>query len=175
MTSVRHEICRPLVRSRSRVTSCRCPDNGVNILPLLNISLDRDPLTVIADRTRPLHTASQSVETRQSVSDSPSVRRVVPEKPTAAMATQDPHQPLAELSPNTTSPAKASSSNMTSESIKWNRTDALKDENTAQQNQKQTYVSPSDNILSPVTKKLMGIKDKRFGWVIIWLHQRLES
>jgi hypothetical protein len=70
-------------------------------------------------------------------------------------------QPLAELSPNKTSPTKAS---QTSNHI-FQPSNLLKDENVAQQCQqgKQSYISPSDTIMSPTTKKLSEIKGRRFA------------
>ena len=59
-------------------------------------------------------------------------------------------QPLAELSPNKTS------------SHTFQPNDLLKGENVAQQG-KQSYISPSDTIMSPTTKKLSEIKGRRFG------------
>jgi hypothetical protein len=71
-------------------------------------------------------------------------------------------QPLAELSPNKTSPTKPTSqtSNHT-----FQPNDLLKGENVAQQCKqgKQSYISPSDTIMSPTTKKLSEIKGRRFG------------
>ena len=71
-------------------------------------------------------------------------------------------QPLAELSPNKTSPTKPTrqTSNHT-----FQPNDLLKGENVAQQCQqgKQSYISPSDTIMSPTTKKLSEIKGRRFG------------
>jgi hypothetical protein len=71
-------------------------------------------------------------------------------------------QPLAELSPNKTSPTKPTS--QASDHI-FQPSGLLKDENAAQQYQqsKQSYVSPSDTIMSPTTKKLSEIKGRRFG------------
>jgi hypothetical protein len=44
------------------------------------------------------------------------------------------------------------------------RPEVLKDENANQQEGgKQAYISPSDNIMSPTTKKLSQIKGRRFG------------
>jgi hypothetical protein len=45
------------------------------------------------------------------------------------------------------------------------RPEVLKDENASQQEGggKQAYISPSDNIMSPTTKKLSQIKGRRFG------------
>ena len=71
--------------------------------------------------------------------------------------------PLAELSPNTTSPTKAKTEATASADLKF-RPESLKDENTNQQHQgKQSYISPSDTIMSPTTKKLSEIKGRRFG------------
>ena len=67
-------------------------------------------------------------------------------------------QPLTELSPNTSSPTKA-----TNPDHKF-RPDVLKDENSSTKEQKsQSYVSPSDTIMSPTTKKLSEMKGKRFA------------
>ena len=71
-------------------------------------------------------------------------------------------QPLAELSPNKTSPIKPTS--QTSDHA-FQPNGLLKDENAAHQYQqgKQSYISPSDTIMSPTTKKLSEIKGRRFG------------
>jgi hypothetical protein len=71
-------------------------------------------------------------------------------------------QPLAELSPNKTSPTKPTS--QTSDHT-FQPNGLLKGENAARQCQqgKQSYVSPSDTIMSPTTKKLSEIKGRRFG------------
>jgi hypothetical protein len=68
-------------------------------------------------------------------------------------------QPLAELSPNKTSPTKPTSQ---TSSHTFQPNDLLKGENVAQQG-KQSYISPSDTIMSPTTKKLSEIKGRRFG------------
>jgi hypothetical protein len=72
-------------------------------------------------------------------------------------------QPLAELSPNTTSPTKASHQAAASKDLDF-RAEILMDENTGHQHQqgKQTYISPSDQIMSPTTKKLSELKGRRF-------------
>lgn len=71
-------------------------------------------------------------------------------------------QPLAELSPNKTSPTKPTSQ---TPDHTFQPNGLLKDENAAQQCQqgKQSYISPSDTIMSPTTKKLSEIKGRRFG------------
>jgi hypothetical protein len=71
-------------------------------------------------------------------------------------------QPLAELSPNKTSPTKPTG--QTSDHA-FQPSGLLKDENAARQFQqgKQSYISPSDTIMSPTTKKLSEIKGRRFG------------
>src|SRR3954463_3925265 len=71
-------------------------------------------------------------------------------------------QPLAELSPNKASPTKQASQNSDHTFLP---NDLFKDENAAQQCQqgKQSYISPSDTIMSPTTKKLSEIKGRRFG------------
>jgi hypothetical protein len=79
--------------------------------------------------------------------------------------------PLAELSPNTTSPQRASNQDTALKDLNF-RPEILKNENSNQQQQqllqlqqegeKQTYISPSDQIMSPTTKKLNEIKGRRF-------------
>lgn len=71
-------------------------------------------------------------------------------------------KPLAELSPNKTSPTK---SHYTASSDIKSRAEVIRDENAMQQQDgaKHTYISPSDNIMSPTTKKLSEIKGRRFG------------
>jgi hypothetical protein len=71
-------------------------------------------------------------------------------------------QPLAELSPNKTSPTKPTSQ---PSDHTFQPSGLLKDENVARQCQqgKQSYVSPSDTIMSPTTRKLSEIKGRRFG------------
>ncbi|KIW71191.1 hypothetical protein PV04_03387 [Phialophora macrospora] len=77
--------------------------------------------------------------------------------------------PLAEKSPNTFSPTKATSSGKLSlldekttmprfEPPQLRTTTQVHDQNGASQ----TYISPSDAIRSPTTKKLSEIKGKRF-------------
>jgi Spo12 family len=66
------------------------------------------------------------------------------------------HQPLTELSPNTTSPIKTDSS------TKFTLTDNDTMPTTALE-QSATYISPSDAMLSPTTKKLSEIKGRRFA------------
>lgn len=81
---------------------------------------------------------------------------------------QQQHQPLSELSPNTntTSPTK-SQSTFTASTTHNSRPEVFKDENkntnVERDGAKQTYISPSDTIMSPTTKKLSQIKGRRFA------------
>jgi hypothetical protein len=78
-----------------------------------------------------------------------------------------PAQPLAELSPNTTSPTKQHDKMSTDARFRPESLFKDKDDNAQQrvdgQGEKQTYISPSDNIMSPTTKKLSAIKGRRFA------------
>ncbi|KAL6240439.1 hypothetical protein RBB50_012640 [Rhinocladiella similis] len=75
---------------------------------------------------------------------------------------------LAERSPNTCSPTKSQSPEkiMTKPSIDEKplpRFNFTSQQYTAGHGQNQTYISPSDAIASPTTKKLSAIKGKRFA------------
>lgn len=95
----------------------------------------------------------------------------------APPAQQTKQLPLTELSPNTTSPTKSSS---TTTELKFRAADVVHNNNkntsttyhhhhhnenaaAAAATAEQKYVSPSDHIMSPTTKKLSAIKGKRFG------------
>ncbi|KAJ9647446.1 uncharacterized protein PV06_00159 [Exophiala oligosperma] len=73
---------------------------------------------------------------------------------------------LAERSPNTCSPTKSQSSEKTKQSIDEKampRFNVSAQQYIAGHGQNQTYISPSDAIASPTTKKLSAIKGKRFA------------
>jgi len=90
-------------------------------------------------------------------------KQVFEEKNTAAMSRSG---PLSELSPNTTSPTKSSTatdghkghSSTLSTMRSWGCSQQKHPTTT-------TYISPSDMIMSPTTKKLSEIKGKRFAYV----------
>lgn len=69
--------------------------------------------------------------------------------------------PLSDLSPNTTSPTKSSTEGkvVENELVKMPATAAFPIHNDHTTN----YVSPSDAVMSPTTKKLSEIKGRRFG------------
>lgn len=66
-------------------------------------------------------------------------------------------QPLADLSPNTISPQKSSTQDDLSKQFSKDTMPTTNSEQAA------TYISPSDAMLSPTSKKLSEIKGRRFG------------
>ncbi len=72
-------------------------------------------------------------------------------------STTSSHQPLSELCANTTSPKKSTTSE---ETLKQPAEEKMP---TTQSEQAATYISPSDAMLSPTSKKLSEIKGRRFG------------
>jgi hypothetical protein len=82
-------------------------------------------------------------------------------------------QPLTDISPNTSSPTKSSSSSQQAAEKKTDitsTTDPFAPVNkdampTTRLEQAATYISPSDAMLSPTTKKLSEIKGRRFAGV----------
>ncbi|KIW12472.1 hypothetical protein PV08_09749 [Exophiala spinifera] len=77
---------------------------------------------------------------------------------------------LVERSPNTCSPTKSQSPEKTMTKPSFDekampRFNFAAQQYTAGHGQSQTYISPSDAIASPTTKKLSAIKGKRFAYV----------
>ncbi|KIX10014.1 uncharacterized protein Z518_01095 [Rhinocladiella mackenziei CBS 650.93] len=72
--------------------------------------------------------------------------------------------PLNERSPNTSSPTKSKSAGKMDETFipRFEHHAAPKQMVNPSQNQNRTYISPSDAITSPTTKKLSEIKGRRF-------------
>ncbi|EHY56768.1 hypothetical protein ABEF95_007402 [Exophiala dermatitidis] len=91
-----------------------------------------------------------------------------PTKSSTSTSTSSSNTPLSERSPNTSSPIKATNSLsekvVAMDDMKMPRFDHTAQKYTAhtQGQQTQTYISPSDAMQSPTTKKLSEIKGRRF-------------
>jgi len=91
---------------------------------------------------------------------------------TTMSANQTQIQPLAERSPNT-SPKKAQAQTDSvakphDQMATKDKSQTLQQEPESESKQMQSYISPSDTIMSPTTKKLEAIRGKRFAYVSTW-------
>ena len=99
--------------------------------------------------------------------------------PTKSASSASTAAALTERSPNTCSPTKSQSQSELLEKSSANKTimdekampqfDCAAQQYSMGHGQNQTYISPSDAIASPTTKKLSQIKGKRFMYVLLFI------